>query len=103
MFVNFIVFVILKTNLIKIVELNQTMKFKNNFEFFVLILTENTNVEENMQNETSDNQTPNTNPNPNLNTDTSPNTEGEQDQNSEILARLGALRCLSSLFRRGSI
>ena len=55
-----------------------------------------------MQNETTDNQYPNKNPNPNLNTDTNPNTEGEQDRNSEILTHLGALMCLSSLFRGGA-
>ena len=49
------------------------------FEFFVLILRKNTNVEENVQNETTDKQEPNTNPN--LNTDTNPNMEGEQDRN----------------------
>lgn len=49
--------------------------------------------EENVQKETNDN--PNTNPN----TNASP--EEEQNRNSEILARLGALRCLSALFRGG--
>ena len=67
------------------------------FEFGVLILTENKNVEENVKNETTDNQELNTNVNQNLNTDTNPNTEGEQDQNSQILTCLGALRHLSSL------
>ena len=33
--------------------------------------------------------------------DTNPNMKGEQDQNSLILAHLGALRCLSSSFRGG--
>ena len=66
-------------------------------------MIENKNVEENVQNETTDNQDLNKNPNPNLNTDTNPNTEGEQDQNSNIMARLGSLRRLSSLFRGGTI
>ena len=60
-----------------------------------------------MQNETNTNMNPsmdtnlNTNPNPNTNPnqDTNPNMEGEQDRNSQILAHLGALRCLRSLFR----
>ena len=37
----------------------------------------------------------------NPNTRTNPNMEREQDKNSEIMAHLGALRCLSSLFRGG--
>ena len=53
------------------------------------------NVEDTMQNE------PNTNKNRNPNTDTNPNTEGEQDQNSQILTCLGALRHLSPSFRGG--
>ena len=52
-----------------------------------------------MQNEPNNNQEPK--PNKNLNKSTNPNMEGEQDWNSEIMARLGALRCLSSLFRGG--
>ena len=61
--------------------------------FFVLILTENKNVEDNVENEPNNNQEPNPNTNQNM--------EGEQDWNSEIMARLGALRCLSALFRGG--
>ena len=48
-----------------------------------------------MENELTNNQEPNPNMNPN------PNLEGEEDQNSKILARLGALRCLSSSYRGG--
>ena len=55
----------------------------------MLILTDNKNVQDTVQNE------------PNPNTDMNPNTEGEQDRNSQILARLGALRRLSSSFRGG--
>ena len=51
------------------------------------------NVQDNVQNE------PNPNTNPNM--DTNPNTEGEQDQNSQILARMGTLRRLGSSFRGG--
>ena len=42
-----------------------------------------------MQNEPTNNQEPN------------PKMEGEQDRDSKILARLGALRRISSLFRGG--
>ena len=48
-----------------------------------------------MQNEPN----PNTDMNPNK--DTKPNMEGGQDSNSQILARLGALRRLSSSIRGG--
>ena len=54
-----------------------------------------------MQTEPTNNQEPNINSNTNPNTDTNPNMEGEQDQTSDILACLGALRCLNSLFRGG--
>ena len=47
-----------------------------------------------MENEPINNQEPNPNMNPN------PNLEGEEDQNSKILARLGALRCLSSSLKQ---
>ena len=60
-------------------------------------MTHNRNVEDTVENERTNNQEPNPNTNPNK----SPNTEGEQDQNSQILAHLGALRCLSSFFREG--
>ena len=48
-----------------------------------------------MENEPTNKQEPNPNMNPN------PNLEGEEDQNSQILAHLVALRCLSSYFRGG--
>ena len=54
-----------------------------------------------MQNEPTNNQEPNPNTNPN--TDTNPNTEEGQDHNSNILAHLGSLMRLSSLFRGGTI
>ena len=41
------------------------------------------------------------NPNTKPNTNTNPNTEGQQDRNSQIMARLGALRRLSSSIRGG--
>ena len=40
-------------------------------------------------------QQPNPQPNPN------PNLEGEQDRNSQVIARLASLRCLSSSIRGG--
>ena len=63
-------------------------------EFVVVILTKNTNPEENVNNQTVDNP----NPNPNLNIE---HIEEEHDRNSKILARLGALRHLSSFFKGG--
>ena len=54
------------------------------------ILTNNTNLEGNVQNKTTNNPNPNTEP-----------MEEEHDRNFEILAHLGALRRLSSLFRGG--
>ena len=56
-----------------------------------------------MENQPTNNQEPNTNQNKNQNMDTIPNMEWEQDWNSKISARLGALRCLSSFFRGGTI
>ena len=44
-----------------------------------------------MENKPTNNQEPKPNTNPNM--------EGEQHRNSDILARLGALRCLSSMFQ----
>ena len=58
------------------------------------ILTDNKNLEENVQNQTTNN--PNPNPNPNLEP-----IEEEHDRNPKIIARLGALRRLSSVFRGG--
>ena len=52
-----------------------------------------------MENQPSNNPEPNPNMNPNINPN--PNPEGEQDQNSQILARLVSLRCLSSSIRGG--
>ena len=63
----------------------------------MLILTDNKNVQDSVQNEPN----PNTNPKMNPNMGTNPNMEGEQDRNAQILARLGALRRLSSSFRGG--
>ena len=54
----------------------------------VFILIDNTN------NQTTNNPNPNSNPN-------NEHMEEEHDRNSEILARLGALRHLSSIFRGG--
>ena len=48
-----------------------------------------------MENRPTNNQEPDPNMNP------SANVEEEEDQNSQILACLGALRCLSSSFRGG--
>ena len=59
------------------------------------MITDNINVEENVQNKPNYNEEPNINPNP--------KHEEEQDQNSEILIRLEELRCLSSQFRGGTI
>ena len=58
----------------------------------VFVLTDNTNLKENVQNQTTNNQ----NPNPIPNTET---MKEEHDRNSEILAHLGALRRLSSILR----
>ena len=73
----------------------------------MLILTDNWNVQDTVQNEPKPNTNPNMDRNPNMNPnpnpDTNPNTEGEQDRNSQILARLGELRRLSSYFRGGII
>ena len=52
-----------------------------------------------MENKPTNNQEPNPNMNPNTNPN--PNPEGEEDQNSQILERLGALWHLSSSFRGG--
>ena len=52
----------------------------------------------------ADQDNPNTNPNTNPNPDTQPpeqNMDEGNDRNTEILARLGALRRLSSIFRGG--
>ena len=57
--------------------------------FFYIADQENTHIEN-----------PNTNPNPNTQTPEQNMDEGN-DRNTEILARLGALRCLSSIFRSG--
>ena len=64
------------------------------FKIVFFILTNNTNLEENVQNQTTNNPNPNPNPNTEL-------MEEEHIRNSKILARLGALRCLSSLYRGG--
>ena len=62
--------------------------------FFYIADQDNTN-NENL------NTNPNTNPNPNTQTPEQNMDEGN-DRNTEILARLGALRCLSSIFRGGA-
>ena len=61
----------------------------------LFISSHNTNLEENVQNQTTNNP----NPNPNPNTE---HMEEEHDRNTRILARFGALRCLSSIFRAGN-
>ena len=61
-------------------------------DIVVFILTDNTNPKANVQNQTTNN------PNPNPNTE---HMEEEHDRNSKILARLGALKRLSSIFRGG--
>ena len=56
-----------------------------------------------MENPPSNNPHPNPQPNPqpNPNMNPNPNLEGEQDRNSQIIARLASLRRLSSSIRGG--
>ena len=60
----------------------------------VFILTVNTKVEENVQNKTTNNPNPNPNRNPEP-------MEEEHNRNVKIVARMGAMRHLISLFRGG--
>ena len=57
--------------------------------FFVYFLTNNINEQDNVEDEPTNNPEPNPNP----------NSEGEEDRNSQILARLASLRHLSSSIR----
>ena len=57
-------------------------------DIVVFILTDNINPEENVHNQTTNNPNPNTNPN-------TEHMKEEHNRNLEILARLGALQCLS--------
>ena len=60
----------------------------------VFILTDNTNLEENVENQTTNNPNPNQNPKPEQ-------MEEEHNRNVKIVARMGAMRHLISLFRGG--